>query len=78
MGSLTQLHVSRRPLARKVQTLVNDVMRIEVLKQEGFLSCVEAIYSFLDKIKGKQFANEKLSCICDMVLQGKTKEDVNN
>ena len=26
----------------------------------GFLACVEARSSFLDKIKGKQFTNEKM------------------
>ena len=35
-------------------------MRLEVLEKEGFLACVEARSSFLDKIKGKKFADEKL------------------
>ena len=30
MGSLAHLQVSRRPLAREVQTLANDFMRLEV------------------------------------------------
>ena len=54
MRSLAHLQVSRRPLAREVQTLANDFMRLEVLEKGGFLACVEAISSFLDKIKGKQ------------------------
>ena len=33
MGSLAHLQVSRRPLAREVQTLANDFMRLEVLDQ---------------------------------------------
>ena len=53
MGSLAHLQVSRRPLAREVQTLANDFMRLEVLEKGGFLACVEAKSSFLDKIKGK-------------------------
>ena len=61
MGSLAHLQVSRRPLAREVQTLANDFMRLEVLEKGGFLACVEARSSFLDKIKGKQFTDEKLS-----------------
>ena len=33
MGSLGHLQVSRRPLAREVQTLANDFMRLEVLEK---------------------------------------------
>ncbi|XP_069151861.1 uncharacterized protein [Solanum lycopersicum] len=73
MGSLAHLQVSRRPLAREVKTLANDFMRVEVLEKGGFLACVEARSSFLDKIKRKQFADEKLSRIRDMVLRGEAK-----
>ena len=51
MGSLAHIQVSRRPLAREVQTLANDFMMLEVLKKGVFLACVEARSSFLDKIK---------------------------
>ena len=50
MGSLAHLQVSRRPLAREVQTLANDFMRVEVNENGGLLSCMEARSSFLDKI----------------------------
>ena len=53
MGSLAHLQISRRPSAREVQTLANDLMRLEVLEKGGFLACVEARSSFLDRIKGK-------------------------
>ncbi|WMV08847.1 hypothetical protein MTR67_002232, partial [Solanum verrucosum] len=76
MGSLAHLQVSRRPLAREVQTLANDFMRLEILEKGGFLACVEARSSFLDKIKGKQFEDEKLSRIRDMVLRGEAKKAV--
>ena len=42
MGSLAHLQVSRRPLAREVQTLANDFMRLEVNEKVGFLASVEA------------------------------------
>ena len=74
MGSLAHLHVSRRPLAREVQTLANDLMRLEVNEKGGLLACVEARSSFLDKIKGKQFTDEKLIRIRDKVLRGEAKE----
>ena len=38
------------------------------------LACVEARSSFLDKIKGKQFDDEKLSRIQDKVVRGEAKE----
>ena len=41
MGSLAHLQVSRRPLAREVQTLANDFMRLEVNEKGGFLASVE-------------------------------------
>ena len=74
MGSLAHLQVSRRPLAREVQTLANDFMRLEVNEKGGFLACVETRSSFLDKIKGKQFNDEKLIRIRDKELQGEAKE----
>ena len=60
MGSLAHLQVSRRPQVEEVQTLANDFMRLDVNEKGGFLACVEARSSFLDKIKGKQFTDEKL------------------
>ena len=53
MGSLAHLQASRRPLAREVHILANQLMRLEVNEKGGFLACVEARSSFLDKIKGK-------------------------
>ena len=50
-------------------------MRLEIQQKRGFLACVEARSSFLDKIKGKQFTDEKLIQIKDMVLRGKAKEE---
>ena len=74
MGSLAHLQVSRHPLAREVQTLGNDLMRLEVNEKGGFLACVEARSSFLDKIKGQQFTDEKLIRIRDKALRGEDKE----
>ena len=39
------------------------------------MACVEARSSFLDKIKGKQFTDEKLIRIGDEVLRGEAKEE---
>ena len=63
-------------MAREVQTLANDFMRLEVNEKGGFLASVEARSSFLDKIKGEQFDDEKLSRIRDMVLRGEAKEAI--
>ena len=58
MGSLAHLQAYRCPLAREVQILANDLMRLEVNEKGGLLACVEERSSFLDKIKGKQFNDE--------------------
>ena len=63
-------------MAREVQTLANDLMRLEVNEKGGFLASVEARSSFLEKIKRKQFDDEKLSRIRDMVLRGEAKEAI--
>ena len=76
MGSLAHIQASRRPLAREVQTLANDFIRLEVNENGGFLACMEARSSFLDKIKGKQFNDEKLIRIRDKVLRGEAKEAI--
>ena len=49
MGSLVHLQVSRRPLAREVQTLANDFMRLEVNEKGGFLAGGEARSLFLTR-----------------------------
>ena len=49
-------------------------MRLEVNEKGGLLACMEARSSFLDKIKGKQFNDEKLIRIRDKVLRGEAKE----
>ena len=74
MGSLAHLEVSRCPLDRKAQTMANDLMRLEINEKGGFLACVEARSSFLDKIKGKQFNDEKLIRIQDKVSRGEAKK----
>ena len=43
-------------------------MRLEVNENGGLLACMEARSSFLDKIKGRQFDDEKLRRIQDKVL----------
>ena len=49
-------------------------MRLEVNERGGLLASMEERSSFLDKIKGKQFNDEKLIRIRDKVLRGEAKE----
>ena len=51
MGSLAHLQVSRRPLAREVQTLANDFMRLEVLEKGGFWPVWRQGLPFLIKLR---------------------------
>ena len=71
MVSLAHLEVFRRPLSRELQTMANDLIRLEKLEKEVILASVEARSSFLVMIKEKQFDDEKLSQIRDMVLRGR-------
>ena len=49
-------------------------MILEVNEKGGFLACVEARSSFIDKIKGKQFNDEKLIRIRDKVFKERLKK----
>ena len=73
-GKSSSLQASRRPLAREVQTLANDLMRLEVNEKGGLLASVKARSSFLDKIKGRKSDDEKLRRIQYKVLRGEAKE----
>ena len=51
MGSLAHLQVSRRPLAREVQTLANDLMRLEVNDKGGFWPVWRRDLPFLTRLR---------------------------
>ncbi|WMV38456.1 hypothetical protein MTR67_031841 [Solanum verrucosum] len=53
MGSVTCLEVVSRPLARKVQSWANSLMKLELSDFGGVLGCIEAMCSFLDQIKAR-------------------------
>ena len=50
MGSLAHLQVSKRPLAREVQTLTNDFMRLEVNEKGGFLAVWRQDLPFMTRL----------------------------
>ena len=52
MGSLAHLQVSRRPLAREVQTLANNFMRLEVMRREDFWQVWRRDLLFLTRSRG--------------------------
>ena len=52
MGCLAHLQVSRRPLAREVQTLANDLMRLEVNEKGGFFAVWRRDLLFLTRSRG--------------------------
>ena len=51
MGSLAHLQVSIHPLAREVQTLANDFMRMEVLGREDFWPVWRQDLPFLTRLR---------------------------
>ena len=81
MRSLAHLQISRRPLAREVQNLANDLMRLEVNEKGGFLACVEARSSFLDKIKGnslsmRNWSGSEIRCCKERLKKQKSMRKV--
>ena len=57
------LGVLRCSLAREVQGLPNNFMRLQVTNKGAFLANFEDSSTFLDKIKKRQFEDEKLNKI---------------
>ena len=51
MGSLAHSQVSRRPLAREIQTVANDFMRLEVLGKEDFWPLWRQDLPFLTRLR---------------------------
>ncbi|WMV51396.1 hypothetical protein MTR67_044781, partial [Solanum verrucosum] len=60
MDSLPCLSVTKRPLAKDIQTLESKFMQLGILKRGGVLSSIEVRATFIEEIKAKQFEDENL------------------
>ena len=60
MGSLACLSVSKRPLAKEIQTLDSKFMQLGISERGGVLTSIEVRATFIEEIKAKQFEDENL------------------
>ncbi|KAK4710081.1 hypothetical protein R3W88_004594 [Solanum pinnatisectum] len=61
MGSLASLSVTKRPLAKEIQTLESKFMHLGISKKGGVLASIEVRTTFIEEIKAKQFEDENLN-----------------
>ncbi|KAK4737584.1 hypothetical protein R3W88_001281 [Solanum pinnatisectum] len=61
MGSLACLSLSKRPLAKKIQTLESKFMQLGISEKGGVLGSIEVRTTFIEKIKAKYFEDENLN-----------------
>ncbi|WMV42383.1 hypothetical protein MTR67_035768 [Solanum verrucosum] len=60
MGSLACLSVSKRSLAKEIQTLESKFMQLGISETGGVLASIEVKATFIEKIKAKKFEDENL------------------
>ncbi|WMV46855.1 hypothetical protein MTR67_040240 [Solanum verrucosum] len=74
MGSLAWLGVSRKPLARKIQTLESRFMQLGIPEKGGVLASIEVSPIFIEEIKAKQFEDESLNELRKKIVSGKAQD----
>ena len=64
MGSLASLSVEERPLARDIQMLANNLVRLQISEEsDGMIAFIEARSSLVEQIRAHPFDDEKLCLI---------------
>ncbi|WMV32377.1 hypothetical protein MTR67_025762 [Solanum verrucosum] len=74
MGSLACLSVSKRPLAKEIQTLESKFMQLGISERSGVLGSIEFIATFIEEIKAKQFEDENLNELKKKTVISKAQE----
>ncbi|KAH0654669.1 hypothetical protein KY289_032347 [Solanum tuberosum] len=74
MGSLVCLSVSKRPLAKEIQTLESKFMQLGISERGGVLASIEVRATFIEEIKAKQFEDENLNELKKKTTIGKAQE----
>ena len=74
MGILTCLSVSKRPLAKEIQTLESKFIELGISEKGGVLSRIELRATFIEKIKVKQFEDERLNDLRNKTMFGKAQD----
>ncbi|KAH0730183.1 hypothetical protein KY289_001371 [Solanum tuberosum] len=73
MGSLSCLSVTKRPLAKEIQTLEFKFMQLGISERGGVLASIEVRATFNEEIKAKQFENENLEELRKKIAIGKAQ-----
>ncbi|WMV19197.1 hypothetical protein MTR67_012582 [Solanum verrucosum] len=73
MGSLACLSVSKRPLAKEIQTMESKFMQLGISERGGVLASIEVRATFIEEIKAKQFEDENLEELRKKTMIGKTQ-----
>ncbi|XP_049344025.1 uncharacterized protein LOC125808356 [Solanum verrucosum] len=74
MGSLTCLSVSKRHLAKEIQTLESKFMQLGISERGGVIASIEVRATFIEEIKAKQFEDENLEKFRKKIVIGKAQE----
>ncbi|WMV33254.1 hypothetical protein MTR67_026639 [Solanum verrucosum] len=74
MGSLAFLSVTKRPLAKEIQTLESKFMQLGFLEKSVVLDNIEVRATFIEEIKAKQFEDENLNKLKKNTVIGKAQE----
>ncbi|WMV30787.1 hypothetical protein MTR67_024172 [Solanum verrucosum] len=74
MGSIACLSVTKRPLAKEIQTLESKFIQWGISEKDGVLASIEVRATFIEEIKTKQFDDENLSEVKKNTVIGKAQE----
>ncbi|WMV55148.1 hypothetical protein MTR67_048533 [Solanum verrucosum] len=74
MGSLAYLSVTKRTLAKEIQTLESKFMQLGISERGGELASIEIRVTFIEEIKVKQFEDENLEKLRKKIVNGKAQE----
>ncbi|WMV19082.1 hypothetical protein MTR67_012467 [Solanum verrucosum] len=74
MGSLACLSVTKRPLAKEIQTLESKFMQLGISEKGRVLASIEVSATFIEEIKAKQFEDENLNKLKKKTVIGKAQE----
>ena len=74
MGSVVCLSVTKRPLAKEIQTLESKFMQLGISEIGGVLASIEVKATFIEEIKAKQFEDENLNELKKKIVIGKAQE----
>ncbi len=74
MGSLAHILTQERLLALEVQSLANQMVKLDISIFGNVLALLEARSSLMEHIRAHQFDGVGLRLIGDKVLSGETKE----